>query len=64
MILTVLFAIIGFVSFLFVGVFVMGSIWPELPYETALPYLLGIAIFGAVLFGGFARRKSRKRLHK
>lgn len=59
--LTIVFAIIGFVVFLFIGVLIAGEFWPEQPYETGLSYLLGIAIIGAVLCGGFTRRMFLKR---
>lgn len=45
---TLVFSIVGFIIFIFLGVLISGSIWPELPYETALPYLLLVGIFGAV----------------
>ena len=43
------FFVLGFISFVFLGVLILGSIWPNLPYETALPYLLLFGLIGAIL---------------
>jgi hypothetical protein len=52
---------IGFVAFLYAGVFILGSLFSDLHYEAALPYLLGIALLGSVFSGWIAIRFCRKK---
>ena len=42
-------AIIGFVAFLLVSLYIMGSFWPSMPYETALPALLALGCIGSAV---------------
>lgn len=48
--------LIGFIAFLYAGIFILGSLFPDLPYEAALPYLLGIALLGSIFSGWIAKR--------
>ncbi|QCP48044.1 hypothetical protein FAZ95_01890 [Trinickia violacea] len=55
--------LVGFLAFLYAGVFILGSLFPDLSYEAALPYLLGGALLGSVFFGWIAKRFCRGKTH-
>ena len=56
-------ALAGFLVFMFAGLFAMGSAWPSMSYEDALPILLGIGAVGAIVGVGLMRYYRKKR-HK
>jgi membrane protein DedA with SNARE-associated domain len=62
--ITLLSALLGFIAFLYAGVFIASALLPDFSYEAALPYLLGGAILGSVLSGWlvkFLLRRKRTR---
>jgi hypothetical protein len=57
-------AMLGAVSTVAILVFVMGEIWPTLPYEDALPYVLVGGIIGTLAggyLGNWIARRWKKR---
>jgi len=53
--------VLGFLTFLYASLFIRGTLFPELPYEAALPYLLGSALLGSVFSWWLAKRLRGKR---
>jgi hypothetical protein len=56
MVAIVLSALAGFLLFLFGALVVAGSVWPTVPYESALPALLVSGLLGAVVAVALLRR--------
>jgi hypothetical protein len=56
-------AIVGFVALFFGATLVAGEIAGTMPYEDALPILLGAGVVGAAIGILFARKLLRPRVH-
>jgi hypothetical protein len=60
MVATVLSALAGFLVFMFGALWLIGSVWPTLSYESALPVLIAIGMAGAVAAVVLLRRRRAK----
>lgn len=63
-ILVPLFAVIGFVGFIYATEYILQEVLPYQSYEDSLAFVLVMGIIGAVLGGWLARRIFHKRSQK
>ena len=54
-------AIAGFLASVAMGLFAIGTAWPAMPYEAALPALLSVGFVGALAGIGLRRRYRKRR---